>query len=77
MKLKMVEIFFTGGKIFSIKGVLQNILLGLKDERECALDTSVDSNKANETNESLELFYFFLDLISFVDANVSIFSDEG
>ena len=73
----MVEIFFTGGKIFSIKGVLQNILLGLKDERECALDTSVDSNKANETNESLELFYFFLDLISFVDANVSIFSDEG
>ena len=52
-EVEKVGIFLIGGKIFSIKGALQNILLGLKDEWECTLDASTDKTKANSTNEVL------------------------
>ena len=66
-----------GGKIFSTKGALWNLLLGLKDELECALDASSDATKADAINESLDLFSFYLDFLAFTDAEVSKFSDEG
>ena len=66
-----------GVKIFSIKGAFQNLLLGLKDERECALDASVDETKYYSTNEVLGIFSFLSDFITFLDAEVSNVSDEG
>ena len=54
-----------------------NLLLGLKDEWQCALDASVDATKADVTNGSLELFSFCLDFLPFPDAKVLKFSDEG
>ena len=41
--------------------------MGLKDERECALDVSTHATKADTTNEALEL----------LDAEFSSFFDEG
>ena len=67
----------TGGNIFPIKGALQKILLGTKDERECALDASLDGTKADWADEAFELFSFFSCVFVFLDAEVSKFSDEG
>ena len=72
-----VATFLIGGRIFSTKGMLWNILLGLKDEWECLLDTSADATKADATNEALGLFYFYLDFLASSDSEVSTFSGEG
>ena len=66
-EVEKVEMFLTGGKIFLIKGALWNLLLGIKDEWEYTLDDIADATKADATNEALE----------FLDAEVSIFYDEG
>ena len=66
-----------GGKIFSTKGALWNILLSLKDEWECALDASADAIKSDATNESLVLFSFLSDFLAFADDEVLRISDEG
>ena len=76
-EVEKVGIFLIGGNIFSIKGAFQNLLLSLKDEWGCALDTSTDVTKADVTNEALELFYFWLEFLSFPDAEVSNFFDDG
>ena len=65
------------GNIFSTKGALRSIFLGLKDEWECSLDTNADATKSDGTNEALELFSFCLCFLAFPDAHVSNFSDEG
>ena len=59
-KVEKVATFLIGGKIFSTEGALWNLLLGLKDEWECALDTRTDVTKADATNETLMFFSFFL-----------------
>ena len=62
-----VAMFLIGGKIFSTEGALWNLLLGLKDEWECALDARTDVTKTDRTNETLVLFSFCLDLLVLPD----------
>ena len=66
-----------GGKIFSTKGALKNLLLGLKDEWYCALDANADAIKVDVTNKALEIFSFLLDFLVFLGSEVSTYSDES
>ena len=57
-EIENVATLVVGGKIFSTKWVLRNLLLGLKYEQECELDASADAITANAPNEALVLFSF-------------------
>ena len=76
-EVEKVNTFLIGGKILSTEGALWNLLLGLKDEWECALDARTDATKVDATNEAPVLVSFCLDLLVFPDAEVSTFSNEG
>ena len=69
-EVEKVATLFIGGKIFWTKGALWKLLLDLKDELECVLDSSADVIKADATNEVLVLFSFLSDVLEFIDDEV-------
>ena len=56
---------------------MKNLILGLKDGRDCALYANVEVTKADATNEFSKLLFFLLYVFLFLDVEVANFYYKG